>query len=343
MFETLKTANDPFFIAEVGQNHNGCVERALEFIDIFSRAGATAIKFQTRDNKILFDSAAYNKNYESENSYGKTYGEHREHLELKKADYERLLERCRQCGVYFMSTPFDQPSLEFLLEVGVDILKVASFDLGNLPFLKLMAKSGKPIVISTGGGNQIHIQNSISEMSKYSKNIAILHCVSQYPCPAEKMNLNKIKDLIKVFPNYSIGSSDHFNGTLSGPIAYTLGARVFEKHVTLNRSEKGTDQSFSLEKKGFEDFVRDVKRTPQMCMLNDDPELGNEPVFKKLGKSLVAAADITAGEVIQIDNLSGKIFNEVVVPVRESYKFIGNKLRNDIKKGDALTFDMLKE
>lgn len=341
MFEKIKLNSNPFFIAEVGQNHNGNVQKALQYIEVFSRAGASAIKFQTRNNKYLFHAEAYNRPYESENAFASTYGAHREFLELSKEDYPILIDTCKRFGTFFMSTPFDEPSLDFLLGVGVDILKIASFDLGNLPFLNKIAKSGKPIVISTGGGHDKHITESITEITKYNSDIAILHCVSEYPCPPEKLGLNKIGELKKIYPEYSVGSSDHFNGILSGPIAYTLGARVFEKHVTLNRAEKGTDHSFALEQKGFTDFVRDVTRTPLMFEPKIDEDIGNEAVFKKLGKSIIALTDIKKDEELSVDNLSGKIFNEVVVPVRESFRLVGAKARSDIKAGTAITFDMI--
>lgn len=341
MFGKKDLNANPFFIAEVGQNHNGDLQKALQYIEVFSKAGASAIKFQTRDNKFLFDTASYNKPYESENAYAKTYGAHREYLELRKEDYPVLIDACKRFGTLFMSTPFDEPSLDFLLAVGVDILKVASFDLGNLPFLNKIAKSGKPIVLSTGGGHDKHITESILEITKHNIDIAILHCVSEYPCPPERLGLNKIKELIKLYPDYSVGSSDHFNGILSGPIAYTLGARIFEKHVTLNRADKGTDHSFALEQKGFMDFVRDVIRTPLMYEPKSQEDIGNEAVFKKLGKSVVAANDIKQGEKLSVDNLSGKIFGEIVIPVRESYRLLGLKAQCDIEAGSPITYDLV--
>lgn len=341
MFEKNGLNSKPFFIAEIGQNHNGDLKKALEYIKVFAQAGASAVKFQTRNNKFLFDSEAYEKPYESENAYANSYGAHREYLELDKDDYPVLIDACRQHGTLFMSTPFDEPSLEFLLQVGVDILKVASFDLGNLPFLKRIAKTQKPIVLSTGGGSERHVAESIKEITKYTDDLAILHCVSEYPCPPERLGLKKIAQLTKDYPQHSIGSSDHFNGILSGPIAYTFGARVFEKHVTLNRADKGTDHSFALEQKGFSDFIRDVNRTPLMYHSKPEDSLGIEPVFKKLGKSLVALTDIKQNEELSLDNLSGKIFNEVITPVRESYRFIGLQLKHDVTAGTPITLDMI--
>ena len=154
MFPDLKAKNQPFVIAEVGQNHQGNLETALEYIRVFAFAGADAIKFQTRDNKLLFSEGAYNKNYNSENAFAKTYGEHREKLELKTEWVQILKKECEKNGVLFMSTPFEENSLRVLIDVGVDLLKVASFDLGNVPFLSALAESGKPVVLSSGGDSK---------------------------------------------------------------------------------------------------------------------------------------------------------------------------------------------
>ena len=144
------------------------------------------------------------------------------------------------------------------------------------------------------------------------------------------------------YPSVVVGSSDHFNGTLSGPIARLLGAKVFEKHVTLNRSWQGTDHSFALEPDGFRRFARDIRRVNQMLPAKSDGDLGSEPVFQKLGKSLIVNRDIQAGETISISDLSGKIFTDNHVPVRESAYFIGKTLVKSLSKGSFVEFDLVK-
>jgi N-acetylneuraminate synthase/sialic acid synthase len=330
--------NKIFIIAEVGQNHNGDFDLAKKYIDTFSDIGADAVKFQIRDNKYLFSKETYNKEYNSENAFGPTYGSHREKLELNKNDVAKLADYSRQKKTFFMSTPFDEPSLEFLLSIDVDILKIASFDLGNLPLIDKIGKSKKPVVISIGGGNSNQIDSSIQILKKNKTEFSILHCVSEYPCPHDRLGLVNILNLKKKYPDIVIGLSDHFNGILSGPVAYMLGARVFEKHVTFNRASKGTDHSFALEPDGFKKFVRDIHRTPQM--LNEKPkeELGQEPVFKKLGKSLVAKCNIKKGAEFTLENLSGKIFNKQYFPVRRSNEVIGKKAHKDYKTGEIIEF-----
>ena len=271
---------EPFIIAEVGQNHQGDLEKAREYIKLFSFAGADAIKFQTRNNKYLFSKEAYESNYSSENAFAKTYGEHREKLELSFESIKILKTDCEKYGIKFMSTPFDEPSLELLKKVDIDLIKVASFDLGNLPFLNRIKDLKKPVVMSIGGGNINEIRESVKILNQEIKDLAILHCVSEYPCQYNRLGLGNIKKLVEEFPDCVIGSSDHFNGILSGPIAYMMGARVFEKHVTLNRGWKGTDHSFALEPEGFRKFVRDIKRVNHMLPEKNQNELGKKKSLK---------------------------------------------------------------
>ncbi len=338
----FKNEHEPFVIAEVGQNHNGSLDSAREYIRIFANAGADAVKFQTRSNKYLFSKEAYEAKYESENAFAETYGAHREILELRPEWLPILKADCNMHGVKFMSTPFDEPSLDLLKSVDVDIIKIASFDLGNLPFINRIAKLGKPVVISVGGGKIEQIRSSVEVLLNYHDDIAVLHCVSEYPCEYNRLGLDNIEILIKEFPKCVVGSSDHFNGTLSGPVAYLKGARVFEKHVTLNRASKGTDHSFALEPEGFRKFVRDIKRVRHMLPPKSTNELGDEKVFKKLGKSLIAFKNIKAGETINIDSLSGRIFDKQYIPVRESNRVIGQVAIHDILQGEAIRYTDIK-
>ena len=333
-FKLLK--DKAFIIAEVGQNHQGDLNIAKKYIEVFASMGADAIKFQTRDNKKLFDKTAYDKEYSSENAFAKKYGEHREKLELKKSDLLILKKVCKKYRVKFMSTPFDFESAQKLKKIGVDCFKISSFDLGNLPLINFVSKMKKPVVLSTGGGNLNEIRQSVNILKKNKTNFAILHCVSEYPCTFNKLGLEKIKILSKNFPKTCIGLSDHFNGILSGPVAYLQGARVFEKHVTFNRSWKGTDHNFSMEPEGFRKFVRDIRRVPKMMKEKNHNEIGKEEVFSKLGKSIIANKKLKKGKKIGIDDLNGKIFNKQFIPIRESFSLIGKKLKKDLNKGELI-------
>lgn len=342
MFSREELSEKAFIIAEVGQNHQGDLATAREFIRIFAFEGASAVKFQTRNNKYLFSDDAYMAAYESENAFADTYGAHREKLELKPEWLPILKADCDAHGVKFMSTPFDEPSLELLMDVGVDILKVASFDLGNLPLIDRIGRTKKPVVMSIGGGKASQIRSSVDTLRQYHNDIAILHCVSEYPCEYNRLGLDNIEVLEREFPDCAVGSSDHFNGTLSGPVAFMKGARVFEKHVTLNRAWKGTDHSFALEPDGFRKFVRDIGRVRHMLPPKPADELGKENVFKKLGKSLVARRPIPAGATIALDDLSGRIFRTTYIPVRESNNVIGRKAVRDLEPGAPVRLEDLE-
>lgn len=332
----------PFLIAEVGQNHQGDFNLALEYIDVFAAAGANAIKFQKRNNTFLFDEESYSKPYDSENAFAATYGAHREKLEFTEEEMLKLSIACKEKGVFFMCTPFDEPSLKYLDDIDTDILKVASFDLGNLPLIDKMAQTKRPIVISVGGGRSSHIKGSVEHILSYHDEVAVLHCVSEYPCPHNHLGLSEIARLTREFPSVVVGSSDHFNGILSGPVAYFMGARVFEKHVTLNRSNKGTDHSFALEADGFKKFSRDLNRIEEMLPPKNEEELGNEFVFQKLGKSLVASEKIKKGSSFTLQNLSGKILHEKMLAVRESVFLIGKSSKIDYEIGDPILVSEMK-
>lgn len=336
MFKHNELENKPFLIAEVGQNHQGDLDLAIRYIREFAETGVDAIKFQTRNNKYLFSECAYNKSYNSENAFSDVYGHHREKLELETSWLPILKKECQENDLKFMSTPFDEPSLEVLEEVGVDIYKIASFDLGNLPFINRIAQKNKPVVISIGGGKIDQIRESISILSEHIDEIAILHCVSEYPCSHDRLGLDNIELLAKEFPDYVIGLSDHFSGIQSGSVAYMKGARVFEKHVTINRSWKGTDHNFALTRHGFRNFVRDIRRVPEMLPPKSPKDLGKESVFLKLGKSIVAGCDLELGDELTLGNLSGKIFGEQYIPVRESNEILGKNLNKNIKKGELI-------
>jgi sialic acid synthase len=334
--ELIFSDQNPLIIAEVGQNHQGQPDLAFEYIDKFVQSGATAVKFQCRNNKYLFSKASYDQPYNSENAFASTYGRHREFLELEPAVIAELRAYCHENNIAFICTPFDEPSLELLVDIKVDAIKIASFDCGNVPFASLIAQTKIPTIISCGGSTLDQISHTISEFYDTGNLFSLLHCVSRYPCNPSDLNLRKISLLQSEFPGVHIGLSDHFSGISSGVVAYMLGARVFEKHVTLNRSWKGTDHSFALGTHGFGQFCRDIRRCHEMLAI-DESNLGLEPVFQKLGKSVVAAKDLAAGTCLSKGDLSGKIFPITYIAVRDSSSIIGKTLKNPITGGSPIT------
>lgn len=336
MFKSKKNA--AYFIAEIGQNHQGEFTIAKDYISKLQATGVDAVKFQMRDNKTLFSQEKLDEPYVSSNSFGATYGEHRNHLELSVDEMQRLRDHSKKLGIDFGVTAFDNTSLRHLIEMEVDFIKVASFDFGNTMLLESIVETGKKFILSVGGSHYDLVDHFINNLIKLSSNFSILHCVSHYPCPIENLNLGRIGYLKKKFPNLQIGLSDHFSGILSGPVGRLAGAEIFEKHVTFNRSQKGSDHSFSLTIEGTRKFIRDINRVDVMMGASEPPDIGSEFVFNKLGKSILAEKEIKKGEVFTAKNLVGKITGEGM-PVRLSGKLIGIKSKNDYRIGDHIRFD----
>lgn len=338
MLKLESKKNAAYIIAEIGQNHQGDLDMAKRYIEVFAHAGADAVKFQMRDNKTLFSPDQLARPYESENAFGPTYGEHREYLEFTPQQMRELKKVSEDNGVDFMCTAFDEVSLGHLQDMGVEIIKVSSFDLGNIPLVDKIIETGIPFVISVGGGTTDLVTNFVNYLIERDASFSLLHCVSHYPCPAESLALGRIPELKAEFPGVQIGLSDHFNGILSGAIGYMLGAEVFEKHVTFDRSMKGTDHSFALTEHGFRNFVRDINRTKLMCSSRLHEETGDEPVFKKLGKVLVARNDIAAGSPVDFADLTSQIRGSGFA-VRNTLLLKGRRWKKSYVAGETISVD----
>mgnify|MGYP001213641081 CR=1 FL=1 len=184
-------------IGEIGQNHNGDINKAKALIDMCSFCNVKLVKFQKRDIKSEFTSEAYNKEYNSENSFGKTYGEHREFLELNKEQHKELKEYANSKGLIYFCTPCDIPSLKMMEEIGCPFYKVASRDITNIPLLRELGKLNKTVIISTGMAEYQDIDLALKELNLPLNKVIIMQCTSEYPCPPENCNLNVITTLKK--------------------------------------------------------------------------------------------------------------------------------------------------
>ena len=296
----VSDSNYPYVIAEIGNNHQGSFEQAIKLIDQAIWAGADAVKFQKRCNKDLFIPSFYNSPYTNENSFAKTYGLHRDFVELKLDELAKLNDYCIQKGITFFATPFDFRSLEDLESLNLPFYKVASADIVHIPFLNKIAETNKNVILSTGHSSYEDVNRALNCFENNS--LAILHCTAAYPAPIESMNLNCIPELKNKFPNNIIGISDHENGIDAACVAYMLGARVFEKHFTLNRAEKGTDHKFSLEPIGLQKLVRNLRRIPKMLGNSEKKPLNVEkqPIFK-MRKSIVYKDSFEPGKLLEED------------------------------------------
>ncbi|HEY6888439.1 MAG TPA: N-acetylneuraminate synthase family protein [Solirubrobacter sp.] len=341
-FEVSDTS-DCYVIAEVGSNHGGSLESAHELFTEAKAAGAHAVKLQKRDNRSLYTRAGYDKPYENENSYGATYGEHREYLEFGKAEYEDLIAHADEIGITFFSTAFDLNSADFLAELDMPLYKIASADLINTPLLKHVAKIGKPMILSTGGATLDDVKRAYSTVAELNPQVALLQCTAGYPAAWEELDLRVISTYRDLFPDSVVGLSSHDNGIAMAVAAYVLGGRIVEKHFTLNRALKGTDHRFSLEPQGLRKLVRDLKRT--RVALGD----GNKSMYPsetdpiiKMAKKLVAARDLPAGHTLTEADIAFKSPGDGLPPY-ELDRVLGRTLRHPVQEDSALTFELLEE
>jgi N-acetylneuraminate synthase/sialic acid synthase len=296
-----------FVIAEIGHNHQGDVEKAKELFRQAKDCGASAVKLQKRDNETLFTREAFNRPYDNENSFGPTYGLHREALEFGRAEYVELQAYAAELGITFFSTPFDIPSADFLAAIEIPVYKIASADLTNVPLLRHVAAFGKPMLVSTGGGTLDDVKRAYHAIMPINPQLAFLQCTASYPASFDELDLGVIETYRAQFPDVVVGWSGHDSGIAMALVAYVLGARVIEKHFTLNRAMKGTDHAFSLEPVGLRKMIRDLDRA--RIAIGDGVKKRHESETAgmiKMAKSLVAARDIPAGTMLSAEHVATK-------------------------------------
>lgn len=302
--------NHTYVIGEIGQNHNGSVDLAKLLVEVAARNvredlfGLTlkpmdAIKLTKRDlNEELSDSQMAAA-YDSPHSFGKTYGEHRAFLELTDEQHFEVYKHAKSFKLDVVETLCATGCLSLLKFFTPDKLKVASRDLTNLPLLSAMAETKIPIILSTGMAGKPELDSAIETINRYHSDIAILHCVSQYPTEPKNTNLKTISYLQKNYPQYTIGYSDHTIG-ISAPIAaVAMGARIIEKHITLDRRMKGTDQAGSLGIDGINRMMRDI-RIMEISMGVEDIFIDDsvKKAKDKLERSVATNKAIKAGDIV---------------------------------------------
>lgn len=332
--------SDCYVIAEIGHNHQGNLDLCKKIIHAAKESGANAVKLQKRDNKSLFTQDMYDSPYVNRNSYGDTYGAHREALEFGRSEYQELKSYCEELEITFFSTAFDFKSADFLADLDMPAYKLASGDLNNIPLLRHVARIGKPIILSTGGGTMADVRRAYDTIMPINPQLCILQCTAGYPPEFEELNLRVIESFRQAFPDIVVGLSAHDNGIAMALVAYMLGGRVVEKHFTLNRALKGTDHAFSLEPQGMHKLVRDLQRA--RIALGDGVKNTHPSEVKplyKMGKKLVAARDLPAGHVLTADDIAVKSPNDGLPP----YHFdalVGAVLRQPLKADENITFEV---
>lgn len=298
----------PYIIAEAGLNHNGSLEMAFQLVDEASAAGCDAIKFQTYKSSERISSKIKKVRY-AEQIIGteETLLEMFQRLELSYEDNKRLFEYAREKGIGVFSTPSGFESVDMLESLGVHFYKVASFDLINIPLLRYIASTGKPMIISTGMSTLGDIEEALDAVrSSGNRNIALLHCVSVYPASPEEMNLNAIRTLKSNF-HVPVGFSDHTLGLMATQIALALGANIVERHFTLDRMLEGPDHILSSEPAEMQELVRCASLINQV--LGDGVKKIQPSEYDTINtqrKSLYARVDISSGQVITRDMLAIK-------------------------------------
>jgi N-acetylneuraminate synthase/sialic acid synthase len=296
-----------FTIAEVGNNHQGDLFKAEAMFQAARAAGFDAVKLQKRDIRSLYTQEMYDSPYTSEAAFGPTYGLHREALEFGRDAYVQLKDEARRLGLILFATAFDPVSARFLTQMGMPCFKVASGDLKNIPLLKLLAGYGKPLIVSTGGGSLEDVKRMYDCVMPINDQLAILQCTAAYPAGADVLHLRVIETYLKEFSDVLVGLSDHHARTDMAPAAYALGARIFEKHVTMDRTWKGTDHAFSLEPREQEEYIEGLRRT-YLAMGSGEKRplpIEEKPIYK-MGKAVYATQPIAVGERITEENTALK-------------------------------------
>ena len=304
-----------YIIGEIGQNHNGSVDIAKLIVELVSRPvhedvfnmqlrPMDAVKMTKRDlNEELTDSQM-NRPYNSMHSFGNTYGEHRAFLELTDEEHFEVYKYAKSLGLDFIETLCSKGCMSLLKLFTPDKLKVASRDLTNLPLLEMMAETRIPIILSTGMAGKKELDDALDVIARYHNDIAILHCVSQYPTQPDNLNLKTISYLKKHYGQYTIGFSDHTIGVAAPAVAVGMGAEIIEKHVTIDRHMKGTDQQGSLGPDGVNRMIRDIRMTEHWLGKEDlyiDAAVAEAKV--KLERSIATNKTLNVGDIITANDI----------------------------------------
>lgn len=294
-----------YIIAEIGVNHNGILDLAIELIDVSLDAGADAVKFQKRRLDKLYSE----KYLENANAGEKTLRyllPILQRVELSDEAYYKIVKYCRQKGITFLGSAFDADSADFLEKLAVPAYKVASADLTNIPLLKHLAQKGKPLILSTGMSRFDEVEFTVDYLKNLGAEFALLHCNSTYPAAFEDINLRFMDRLCQF--GVPVGYSGHERGIAISTVASARGASIIERHITLDRTMDGPDHAASLEPHGFKKMVRDIRQVTMALGTGDEKFISRGEILNRevLGKSLVAARHIEPGETITPDMVAVK-------------------------------------
>lgn len=303
----ISSTSSTFIIAEAGVNHGGNMSVAKQLIDIASEAGADAVKFQTfRSEHLILKSVKKAPYQQKTTDATETQMDMLKKLEVTKEQNLDLKRYCEEKKIIFLTTPFDEVSLDEIDELNLPAYKIASTDTTNLPFLKKVAKKGKPIFLSTGMSYLSEIQMALETIYEYNKDVILLQCTANYPIKDEEANLAVIDTFKKNF-DVLIGYSDHTIGIGAAAFAIPMGAKVVEKHFTLDKTLEGPDHAASLLPLELKEFVKLVRKVDAFIGSGiKKPNLSETTTRASLQKCLVANCNIKEGEILTEDNIIGK-------------------------------------
>lgn len=340
----IEKANDRLFIvAEVGVNHNGDLDTAFRLIDAAIEAGCDAVKFQTWITEKVY---SREKSIKPEYQMRATDAEESEfdtikNLELSFADFERIKAYCDERDVLVFSTPDETDSADFLTSLDLGLIKTASQDVTNIPFLKYVAGLGMPVLFSTGACTLAELAAGVEAIASATDEIIILHCVSSYPAPMDQMNLAMIPNLATTF-GYPVGFSDHTTGNEAAIAAVALGARVFEKHLTLNRDMDGPDHQASLDPEQMKSYCAALRAT--RSALGDGVKKimpCEADVRAAFSRFIVTARDLAAGHILTQDDVLFKKTVSGIMP-KHLELLIGSRLARAVAADTPIDWSMVQ-
>jgi sialic acid synthase len=335
----------PYIIAEVGNNtflpndhdRSRSIELCKALITRAASSGASAVKLQKRNPKTLYTSTFYDKPYTGQNSFGPTYGTHREALEFDEKSWEIIINHAKTEGILLFATPFDKESISFLRQFDMPAYKVASGCIRDIPLIKQLASLSKPLIISTGGAEWDDVDRVYSLLGDIGTPFCFLHCTMQYPCAAENVNLRIIEHMRLRYPAILIGFSDHTIGTWAIPAAYQSGAMIFEKHFTSNRALPGPDHALSIEPDEMQGMIHTLSRIhAARGTVNKTLFQFEQDNYMKMGKGVYSAREIARGTVITANDLCIKSPAIGAHPYQFG-EFISKRLKVDVGEEHPMT------
>ena len=325
-----------YIIAEAGVNHNGDINLAYQLVDAAKAAGVDCIKFQTFKSENLVSHTAQKAEYQKAATGDSSQQDMLKQLELSFGEFVSLKEYCDRKGICFLSTPFDFESIEFLNSIEMPFWKIPSGEVTNYPYLVALAKTGKPVVMSTGMCEMQEIEDAIAVLRENgASDIKLLHCNTEYPTPYEDVNLRAMKTLRDAF-GVEVGYSDHTKGIEVPIAAVAMGASVIEKHFTLDRNMEGPDHKASLEPQELKQMVDSIRHIEAALGSGDKrPSPSEKKNMAVARKSIVAAARIKAGDILTEENITVKRPGNGICPMRWK-EVLGTRAVRDFEEDELI-------